>query len=77
MDHKAAPRYSDGIKFLLMSDIPTEQVGMFSSWVSTDSFIQIPNNQEVAESRELIEYEVYDYWFQNHFLVDQDMDYFI
>ena len=69
MDRKVSPKYYDGHKFVMLSDLPLDQISMFSDWVSTESFVP-----DQFGSEKLIKYEHYEYWFDIHFATEKDVD---
>ena len=73
MGIKATPHYFEGIKFISLSDLPVEQVRMFSGWVSTASFVNRDQSARIG-TQDLVKYEEYEYWFDNHYLAEKDWD---
>lgn len=73
MESKATPCYFEGIKYIPMSDLPIDQVRLFTGWVSTDSFVNQAESSKIGNT-DLIKYEDYEYWFDNHYLAEKDWD---
>lgn len=75
MDRKVAPRYHDGQKYMVLSDLPFGQEQMFCDWVALSSFL--PDPARATENfSELVRYEDYEYWFDQYFLTEKDMDHY-
>lgn len=74
MDRKALPRYFEGFKFLRLSDLPENQLSMFSSWTDVQIAKNIPSSFQVEEEADIVKYEDYDFWFDYHYLTLQNMD---
>lgn len=72
MNRKVSPKYFDGIKFIMMSDLPPNQVSMFSDWVSSGSFIP----RRVGNER-LIKYEDYEIWYDLYYATEKDLDQYL
>jgi len=73
MNRKVSPRYFDGQKYVVMSDLPIGQEQMFSNWVATSSYL--PDPARASENfSELVKYEDYEYWFDQYFLTEKDLD---
>ena len=72
MDRKVSPKYYDGLKYLMMSDLPSSQITPFSEWVSTDSFVTTKFTKE-----KLIKYEHYENWFDFHYATEKDLDQYL
>jgi len=73
MIRKAAPRYFDGQKYVVLSDLPNAQEQMFVDWVSKASYLPDPAHFKENIS-ELVKYEDYEYWYNQYYLTEKDLD---
>jgi hypothetical protein len=73
METKLSPRFFEGVKYISLYDLPHDQVNMFSEWVSTSGYVNQQTSSRIG-SNDLVHYEDYEYWFNNHYLTEKDWD---
>ena len=72
MNRKAAPYYLNGEKFVILAEIPSSQADRFTHWTSTSRTIGLSSNQ--SKGIEMASYDDYEFWFEQHYLAEQDID---
>ena len=72
MNRKAAPYYLNGEKFVILAEIPTSQVGRFTNWTTTHTLVRLSSHK--AKGIEMASYDDYEFWFEQHYLAEQDID---
>ena len=72
-NHKVSPIYYEGNKIIRISDLPQDQSHLFSGWIRSDALVQL--SETTVE--DCVQYEDYEYWFQNYFIADKDLNYLI
>lgn len=75
MNRKAAPYYLNGQKFVILADLPSSQVDRFAQWITTHTLKGSGNKRNGGV--EMAAYEDYDFWFEQHYLTEQDIDLFL
>ncbi len=68
MNRKATPIFYEGLKILRISDLPYNQSGLFSDWISTSDYLSIDNDPDC------VSYDDYEYWYLNHFFTQKELD---
>lgn len=62
---KVRPRFSHGIEFIQLSELPFDQAQNLKNWLSLNSYLKINENNELIE--DCIYYEDYEYWYDHQF----------
>ena len=70
MTRKASPIFYEGYKILRISDLPTTQSSLFSGWLQPSQFLTINEKSDF----DLVNYDEYDYWYQNCFMTEKSLD---
>lgn len=70
---KVSPIYYQGLKIIRVSDLPNEQAHLFSGWIKPELFVHLSDSQD----HDCVTYDDYEYWFQNYFVVEKDLNYLI
>lgn len=70
---KISPIYFQGHKIISVSDLPRDQYHLFSGWIRPDALLQISESEEL----DYVPYDDYEYWFQNYFIAEKDLNYLI
>lgn len=70
MTHKASPIFYEGTKIVRLSDLPGNQAHLFSGWIHLSSYITLGERNDY----DCVRYEDYEYWYQNHFMTEIDLD---
>lgn len=70
MTHKASPIYYEGHKVVRISDLPFTQASLFSGWTTLAHFISLTEKTDL----DCVKYEDYEYWYQNYFVGEQDLN---
>jgi hypothetical protein len=73
METKATPRFFEGIKYIPSTDLPNDQLRLFTGWASAASYLDKAGVSMIGSS-DLIKYEDYEYWFDNYYLTEKDWD---
>ena len=73
MTRKVSAIFYEGTKMVRLSDLPHTQSHLFSGWIQLDSYIKLGEKNEF----DCVRYEDYEYWYQNHFLTEKDLDNFL
>ena len=73
ISHKVSPIYYQGNKIIRISDLPHDQSHLFSGWIKPDALVHL--NESTDE--DCVHYEDYEYWFQNYFIAEKDLNYLI
>ena len=71
--HMVSPIYYMGDKIIRISDLPEDQSQLFSGWIKPDAYISL----EQFTDQDCVPYEDYEYWFQNYFIAEKDLNYLI
>ncbi|XOV92634.1 MAG: hypothetical protein ACFHWX_20810 [Bacteroidota bacterium] len=72
-NHKASPVFYQGNKIIRISDLPQDQSHLFSGWLKPDALLQLNESPD----KDCVSYEDYEYWFQNYFIAEKDLNYLI
>lgn len=70
MIRKASPIFFEGNKILRISDLPFGQSTLFSGWLKPTDFVILGERNDF----DCVKYEDYEYWYQNHFIAERDLD---
>ncbi len=70
---KVSPIYYQGLKLIRISDLPEDQNHLFSGWIKPEALVQINESPD----KDCVIYEDYEYWFQNYFIAEKDLNYLI
>jgi hypothetical protein len=70
MNRKATPYYLNGEKFVILSEIPSAQVNRFTHWTLSHT----GPDAKKASGLEMAKYDDYEFWFEQHYLAEQDID---
>ncbi|HCX21914.1 MAG: hypothetical protein CMB80_04235 [Flammeovirgaceae bacterium] len=70
MTRKASPIFYEGNKILRISDLPFSQSTLFSGWVQPSNFVVLGERNDF----DCVKYEDYEYWYQNYFIGERDLD---
>jgi hypothetical protein len=73
MHRKASPIFHNGLKILRLSDLSYDQSHLFSAWIKPAYFITLGDHND----HDCVSYENYEYWYQNHYVTEKDMDFMI
>ena len=72
MNRKAAPYYLNGEKFVILSEIPSSQANRFTHWTTHHTFTGLDSPKSVGV--EMVAYDDYEFWFEQHYLTEQDFN---
>lgn len=70
MTYKASPIFHDGNKIVRLSDLPRSQSHLFSGWLQLSSYVVLGE----ANDFDCVKYDEYEYWYQNHYMMELDLD---
>ena len=70
MTRKAAPIFYEGHKIVRLSDLPFGQSTLFSGWIKPTNYVVLGERNDY----DCVKYEDYEYWYQNHFMTEKDLD---
>lgn len=70
MTHKASPIFYNGNKIVRLSDLPTMQAHLFSGWIQLSSYVVLGERNDY----DCVKYEDYEYWYQNYFMTEKNLD---
>lgn len=70
MTRKATPIFYEGTKIVRISDLPFSQSTLFSGWLSSANYVILGETNDY----DCVKYEDYEYWYQNHFMTEKDLD---
>lgn len=73
MIQMASPIFYEGSKIVRLSDLPQNQAHLFSGWVTKSSYVVLGEKNDF----DCVRYDEYEYWYQNHFVTEMDLDVFI
>ncbi len=73
LNHMVSPIYYSGDKIIRISDLPADQSHLFSGWIKPEAYLSL----EVFNDQDCVRYEDYEYWFQNYFIAEKDLNYLI
>lgn len=70
MTRKAIPVFYEGTKMVRISDLPETQSTLFSGWVNPSHFVILGGVPDF----DCVKYEDYEFWYQNYFVAQRDLD---
>ncbi|MEQ8581915.1 MAG: hypothetical protein RIC30_16765 [Marinoscillum sp.] len=70
MTRKASPIFFEGTKIVRLSDLPFAQSTLFSGWLQPVHFIILGERNDY----DCVKYEDYEYWYQNYYVGEKDLD---
>lgn len=62
---KISPFFHNGQCFVLLDSIPTDQADRFFGYLGSSKRQKVKFNQ--LDAQELVDYDIYNHWFDNHF----------
>lgn len=70
MTRKASPIFYEGNKIVRISDLPNGQSSLFSGWIQPSDFVLLGERNDF----DCVKYEEYEFWYQNYFMTEKNLD---
>lgn len=70
---KLAPQFLEGLKFIRISELPSEQSQSLMSWLSRNGLLTL--SVDGIDMEDCVDYDDYDYWYRNYLRKELSADF--